>query len=290
MPAIVTVALGACISALAEGSKIEWQTTPMGATAMVTMKHAPFPHASRENGFKNKDKTFPRSPHYVDSTVALFVPRDYRLNGRVHLLVYLHGHSSNVRRALERHKLREQIVASGRNVILVFPEGPKDAADSGCGKLEDAGGLKRLVDEAVGILHREGKILAPNFGRVLIAGHSGAYRGISFCVEHGGLDQHLSDVCLLDASYGRLDAFVHWTARDNNGTFFSIFTDHLASENVYLMTNLRERKIPCLLAAEQSVDIKTLKQNRVVFLHAEKLTHDATVGWLERWLKSRADF
>lgn len=278
--------LFATISFAAE-PELEWQTTPLGSTAFVAMKNAPYPHSSRENGFKTKDKVFPREPHYVDATVALFVPSRFQQSDRVNLMVYLHGHFGNVRRALERHRLREQIVASGKNVILVFPEGPKDAGDSGCGKLEDAGGLKRLVEEAARVLHSAGRIRDPKIGRVLIAGHSGAYRGISFCVEHGGLDAELSDVCLLDASYGRLDAFVDWTAKHPKGTFFSIFTNHLASENVYLMTHLRQRHVAHELAAEQFADDEFLKRNRVAFLHAEKLTHDATVAWLERWVKSR---
>ena len=129
----------------AEPAGAAWQETELGQTAFFTMANAPYPHASRANGFTNGDKSFPREPHYVDSTVALFLPKGYKPGARTDLLIYFHGHSNSVRKSLDQYRLREQVCAAGKNVILVFPEGPKDAGDSGGGKLEEPGGLQRLV-------------------------------------------------------------------------------------------------------------------------------------------------
>lgn len=284
---IVVMALPAIRSSAAPPASAPgegWRTDDTGRTLIVPMANAPYPHDSRKDGFKGRDRTFPREPHYVDNSVGLFIPAGYKPGETVDLLFYFHGHMNNIRGAFETFKLREQIARSGKNVIAVFPEGPKDAADSGCGKLEEKDGLRRLADEVLGRLAADGEIRSRKLGRVLLAGHSGAYRVISFCVLQGGLEEHISDVCLLDASYGQLDPFVDWAARRSNGRLFSIFTDHLAGENVYLMTRLRERGIPYELAAEQNVMPDLVRASRVLFLFAEKLNHNETVGWLERWL------
>ncbi len=267
-------------------STVSWEPSELGQTAVVEMKNAPYPHASRADGFKNGGKQYPREPHYVDGSVALFVPRGFRAGERTDLLLYFHGHLNNVRRAMAEFRLREQVVASGRNVILVFPEGPKDVPDSGGGKLEEKDGLKRLVDEVLDVLVAERKIPGRSLGRVVLAGHSGAYRVISFCLEHGGLEENVTDVGLLDASYARLDAFVDWVARKRDGRLFSIFTDHLSGENVYMMTHLRKRGVSYELRDEDDVGDDTLRAARVLFVNTTKLSHNETVRWLERWLRS----
>ena len=270
----------------AEPAGAVWQETELGQTAFFTMANAPYPHASRADGFTNGDKSFPKEPHYVDSTVALFIPKGYKPGARTDLLLYFHGHSNSVRKSLDQYRLREQVCAAGKNVILVCPEGPKDAGDSGGGKLEEPGGLQRLVAEVIDKLHAEGKIPGKQVGRVCLAGHSGAYRVISFCVEVGGLDAQVSDVCLLDASYGRLDAFVEWVARHPAGRLFSIFTEHLADENKDLMTRLGERKVEFTRLENLPPDAEPLRKPRIVFLATTQLTHDQTVQWLEPWLRA----
>lgn len=265
---------------------IAWEQSDLGQTAIVPMQNAPYPHASRSEGFKRGDKTFPRDPHYVDNSVALFIPKGYRPEKRTDLLVYFHGHSNHIRKALTDYKLREQVAAGGKNVIFVFPEGPKDAPDSGGGKLEEKDGLKRFVAEVLDTLAADGKIKGREPGRVVLAGHSGAYQVISFCLEQGGLEGRVSEAWLLDSSYGRLDAFVDWAARNREGRFFTIFTDHLGGENVYMMTHMRKRGLPYELFDEDDVTDLLMKRTHVLFVHTTKLTHDQTVRWLERCLKT----
>lgn len=284
-------ALAVCANAVAapadSAKAIQWEKSDEGETAYVEMKSAPFPHASRENGFTYHQTKFPREPHYSDSTVGLFIPRGFQRRSQVNLLIYLHGWNSNVRKALAAYKLREQIVASGQNIILVFPEGPRDASDSGCGKLEDKDGLKHLVEESLATLHAAGRIDNAELGSVLLAGHSGAYKGLACMADHGGLDAGLSGICLLDASYGNLDMFVDWARKHPSGTFFSIFTDHLAAQNVYLFTHMQNDDSHCTMRIDSAADGEVLAKTRLLFLHSEKLKHDETVQWLERWLRAR---
>jgi hypothetical protein len=261
-----------------------WESGEAGQTLIAPMRSAPYPHESRKDGFKARDKAYPREPHYADNSVALFIPKGFHAGETTDVLFYFHGHLNNVRSALGQFKLREQVLASGKNVIMAFPQGPRDAADSGGGRLEEKDGLRRLADEVLARLNADGRIPTRRLGRVLLAGHSGAYRILSFCVQHGGLEEHVSDVALLDSSYAQLDAFVDWAARRPSGRLFSIFTDHLAPENVYLMTHLRERSVPYELMAEQDARDSQVRATRVLFLHAEKLNHNGTVQWLQRWL------
>ncbi|HVT27392.1 MAG TPA: hypothetical protein VHE81_05180, partial [Lacipirellulaceae bacterium] len=96
---------------------ITWEKSELGETAFVPMKSAPYPHPSRDNGYRYGKIIFPRDPHYSDSTVGLFIPRGYRRTPKTNVLVYLHGWNNHVRKAIAEYKLREQIVASGQNII-----------------------------------------------------------------------------------------------------------------------------------------------------------------------------
>lgn len=263
-----------------------WEESELGKTAIFQMQSAPYPHESRSEGFTYKERVFPRDPHYVDNSVALFIPKGFRPGKRVDLLLYFHGHDSSVREALGQYRLREQVAASGKNVILVFPEGPKKALDSGGGKLEEPGGLRRLVDEVLDVLQAEGKIPSRNLGQLILAGHSGAYRVISYCLEHGGLEDHIREVYLLDASYDRLEQFVDWVARNRRGRFLSVFTGHLAGENVFMMTEMAKRGVRYKLLQDEDASDEFLRRNRVIFLPTFTLRHLETVQWLERWLRT----
>ena len=284
---IVSVRGGTLVAAADSRPAITWEKSELGETAFVTMKSAPYPHPSRDKGYKYEKVTFAREPHYSDSTVGLFIPRRYRGTPKTNVLVYLHGWNNNVRKAISEYKLREQIVASGQNVILIFPEGPRDASDSGCGKLEDKDGLRHLVHEALATLHAAGKIDTAKVGHVLIAGHSGAYKGLACMADHGGMDAELSGVCLLDSSYGNLEMFVNWVRRHPQGSFFSIFTDHLSPQNVYLFTHIKKIDPHCTLMIDKDATDEMLARSHALFLHTETLKHDETVQWLERWLRTR---
>jgi hypothetical protein len=284
---VVSLTCSATAAATDSRPVIEWEESKEGETAFVPMKSAPYPHPSRDKGFVYNKVTIPREPHYTDSTVGLFIPHGYRRTPEVNALVYLHGWSNTVRKAIAEYKLREQIAASGQNIILIFPEGPRDATDSGCGKLEDKDGLKHLVEESLATLHAAGKIGHEKLGHVLIAGHSGAYRGLACCVDHGGLDAELTDVCLLDSSYGNLDMFVNWVQKHPKGRFFSIFTDHLSAQNIFLFTHMAKIDEHSTLKIDKDATDDLLAQSRTLFLHTETLKHDDTVQWLERWLRTR---
>src|SRR5258708_36822315 len=114
-----------------------------GTTVWLGLEHAPFPAPGAG---------------YRDDTVIVFVPAHYRYREEegVAALVHFHGHNTSADHAIVAHELREQMVDSKQNALLVVPQLAVMAADSSAGKLESPGGLVRLLAEAVGSTAREG--------------------------------------------------------------------------------------------------------------------------------------
>lgn len=282
------VALFLCLCLLLAGvaRAADWTTTDLGQTAIVPMKSAPYPHDSRKDGFKKGEKVYPAEKHYSDSSVLLFIPKGYKTGEKTDVLVYFHGHNNNVAAAVEKFRLREQVVASKKNVILIFPEGPKDVPDSGLGKLEDKDGLKNLLAESLQVLKADDKIPAANLGHVVLTGHSGAYYGIAMCLKHGGVEDNLSEVYLLDAAYGNIGEYSGWLIRNKTGRFCSIYTDHLKARNEGIMAALKEKAVAYESTMDTEADDSFLKSHRIVFLHTTTLTHDNTVTLLEKFLRT----
>jgi len=177
-----------------------------GTTLALTLRNAPFPAGGAA---------------YTDSTVYVFVPRHFRPSpGReVPMLVHFHGHGSTADRAMATHKLREQLVASRQDAILVVPQGPVNASDSSCGKLEAPGGFSRLVHEVLAHLATKdvSRLLGTtaferaNLGRVCLSAHSGGYHAAAQCLRHGGVE--VNEVYLFDALYAEADVFRDWVLR-----------------------------------------------------------------------------
>lgn len=173
----------------------------LGTTLVLGLQHAPF-----------------AGIRYDDDTVIVFVPEHYRYRAEEGLavLVHFHGHNSTAERALVAHELREQLKDSRQNAILVVPQLAVMAADSSCGHLESAGGLARLLAEAIAVASHDGGVTLDesNFpanaelGRVCISAHSGGYHAAACSLRDGGVE--VRETYLFDALYGESDAFRDW--------------------------------------------------------------------------------
>ncbi len=266
-------------------SASDWEITAAGKIAIFPMENAPYPDTSRANGYQRQDEFYPPNIHYSDPSVAVFVPADFKSGDGVNLLFYFHGHGNNLRKSFAKFSLQEMVATSGKNVILVFPQGPRDARDSGCGKLEAEGGFSRLVQEVLDTLLMEGIISNRQIGNIVITGHSGAYKVIGRILFHGGLTDKISEVYLLDASYGQLEVFADWVTKNPDVRFRSIFTDHLAPENTELMEALDKQGVVYQLVTNETASSSDFTQ-RVLFVHATSLDHGQTVQWLELFLST----
>jgi hypothetical protein len=173
----------------------------LGTTLILGLAHAPFAGLG-----------------YGDDTVIVFVPERYRFRAEegVAALVHFHGHNSTAERAIAAHALREQLVDSRQNAVLVVPQLAVLAADSACGRLESPGGLARLLGDAVSAAARLGRVTLDEsgfperagLGRVCLSAHSGGYHAAACGLRDGGVD--VSETYLFDALYAESDIFADW--------------------------------------------------------------------------------
>ncbi len=261
-----------CASALAGPSTQphgQWHSVDYGELMLRDFKNAPYPHPSREKGFR----TF-GPEHYQDSTVGIVIPKNFKPSDKVDLIVHFHGFHNYVENVLDEYELPDELNKSGVNAILIVPQGPKDAADAGIGKLEDKGGFEALLREIVEFLHDEKKIPTTTIGKVVITSHSGGYNAVSIICARGGLRDNITDVLLFDSSYGGLENFADWIKLDHDRRLVSIFTAHLAPANFELLTMLKQRDVPYEITMERDLKPDLLSKRTAIFIHTEDLLHD----------------
>ena len=186
-----------------------------------------------------------------------------------------HGWSNHVAQVLDRYELRQQMAQSKCNAILIVPQGPKDAQDSGGGKLEhEPGAFAALMKEITAFLVLEGKIHTARIGHIALTAHSGGYLVTGAILKHGGMEDAIHDVLLFDASYGELEAFADWAKRSPTHRLVSLFTEHLASANFQLLALLRQRHIAFETILEPDLNESLLTPRRPLFIHTLDLPHD----------------
>jgi hypothetical protein len=187
-----------------------------------------------------------------DDTVIVFVPDKFRFQADegVSALVHFHGHNSSAEKAISAHALREQLVDSRQNAILIVPQLALFAADSSCGKLATQDSLARLVGGAISTSSRVGRGSLgdsrfperPRLGRVCLSAHSGGYHAAACSLRVGGVE--VSETYLFDALYAESEVFREWVLarRDDPATsrhkLVSYFTTGTTTET--LNRGLRE--------------------------------------------------
>ena len=270
--------LGIIFSRLSLSQPLTGRYEHLGEMFVPQFSSAPFPHPDRINGHDYDDKTYSAQEHYSDSSVAVFIPKAFKPTEKINFVIYFHGWNNNIDSACAQFNLIEQFSESNKNAIFVFPEGPKNSPDSYGGRLEEKDGLKNLIDDVLDFLMKQRKIESIKVGNIILAGHSGAYRVISFCLMRGGLTPYISDVILFDALYGQTEKFVHWI-ENYSGRFINIYTDNGGTkyETENLMNDLDAWEIPYFRTEESQLRIDDLKNNRLIFIHTE-LTHNEVIS------------
>ncbi len=253
--------------------------TEKGELILTQLVSAPFPHPDRAGGHRYREQFFDAKEHYADNTVAIFIPRGFRETGRIDFVVHFHGWHNNVTNVLRRYRLTDQLVASGRNAVLVVPQGPRNAPDSFGGKLEDTGGFKRFMEEVAETLRARSTLQKKDFllGNIVLSGHSGGYHVISAILEHGGLTAHVKEVWLFDALYGQTERFLGWLDQ-YHGRLLDIYTEHggTKDETEKLIAVLKGRGMQFYAGPETGVTPADLHKTEPVFLFTT-LEHDDVV-------------
>lgn len=173
----------------------------LGTTLMLGLPEAPF-----------------AGLNYGDDTVIVFVPKRYRYRDEegVSTLVHYHGHNTSAERALKAHALREQLVESRQNAVLIVPQLALLAPDSSCGRLAVRRGLARLIGSALSSTAQVGRRALGDarfperaqLGRVCISAHSGGYYAAACSLRDGGVE--VSETYLFDALYAEKEVFRDW--------------------------------------------------------------------------------
>jgi hypothetical protein len=245
-----------------------------GELILAQFISAPFPHPARAEGHTYKTNFFPAEKHYRDHTVAIFIPKNFQPSAKIDFVIHFHGWRNTATNVLRQYELPQQLVESGKNAILIVPQGPSDAPDSFDGKLEDENGFKSFMDEVLATLHQKKPFKKSGIGKIILSGHSGGYQVISSILDKGGLIKNVKEVWLFDALYARTDKFKNWFEK-SDGRFIDIFTagGGTKTETENLMSNLRQKGTGYLSAQEKSLTAQQLRENRLIFIFTE-LPHD----------------
>jgi hypothetical protein len=248
-----------------------------GEMIIAKLSSAMFPHAKRDTGYWYNGKKFPAENHYRDSTVAIFIPKGFKQGESTNFVIYIHGWNNNIDSTFAQFSIAEQFADSKINAILIHPEGPHNAPDSFGGKLEESDGFKRLMDDILDLLVKDSKIKNKNIGSIILAGHSGAYRVMSFILHDGGLTQYITEVYLFDALYGQTEKFSYWLEH-SDGRLIDIYTEDggTKQESRNFMEGLQVLGIPILSRKESDVSTSDLLKNRILFISSD-LTHSEVI-------------
>ena len=249
--------------------------TQYGELRLRYFKNAPYPHPSRENGWQYNDTDYPAETHYSDSTVGIFIPVNYSPQKRVDYIVHFHGHMNHVAKVFSDFSLQQQVFKSGVNAILLVPQGPKNARDSGCGRLEEEpDAFGKLLSEVTNFLLSESVIKTDSIGKIVITAHSGGYKVTGNIVSRSELKGHITDLILFDATYSNLEGFAAWAKIDRSRRLVSIFTNHLSGENIELVSMLDDFSLPYSMTLDSRLSDKNLTSRKAHFIYTTELGHN----------------
>jgi D-alanyl-D-alanine carboxypeptidase/D-alanyl-D-alanine-endopeptidase (penicillin-binding protein 4) len=260
-----------------DGSLVK-NCAPYGTLMVTQFVSAPFPHPLRAAGHKYGKDFYSAAEHYSNSDVALFIPKNFRATGKIDFVVHFHGWRHTVAMTLPEYKLIEQFSDSGKNAILIVPQGPYNAPDSFDGKLCDTNGFARFIAEAMDKLRAGGVVGADaQIGNVIISGHSGGYGALMAIADHGGLPDNLREIWIFDALYAGTDNFVAWQ-KARNGRLLDIYTDHGGTKenSESLIALYRTNNVQFASLEETNGTAAALQKEKIVFIHTD-LAHDETV-------------
>lgn len=188
------------------------------------------------------------------------IPENLDLSGPVDVLVHLHGHNIGYRqrrtagphpnlkvgtvRDVDTDRIEQQIQASGRPMIGVLPQG---TALSRFGSFDSDAYIAEVLRVLAG-LGAFGASPAPQIGRVLLSGHSGAGRPIAEMLAEPGqprLSSKLGELALFDSinDDNQLAAVRDWVVSQLNRDLAALTATGItpAQQAAYLKNGMRFR-------------------------------------------------
>lgn len=199
-----------------------WRSDDWGECTTLDLPSAPFPYGSAS---------------YSDSSVKICVPTGFTGESGFGVVSHFHGFNATIDEVDDYQQLHPQLALSGRDAILVLPQGPVEASDGDFGRLDTADGLANLVRDAVAVLYRDGRVTGPVAGPVVLTSHSGGYSGTANSIEVGGLP--IAAVHLFDSVYADEATFAAFA--EDGGILRSSYTSGGGTDdnNLALASTLR---------------------------------------------------
>jgi len=200
----------------------EWAEDAWGRWTEVDLPTAPF----------QPDGTGP----WYDPSVLIWVPNGLSETGPLHVVTHLHGHYATVADTVADQSLLEQASLSGRDAVVIVPQGPVETASNDFGQLDDPGGHLALLGDAVAVLYRDGVYRDAVLGQQVLTAHSGGYAATAQIIEDGGLP--IDAAHLFDGLYGYSGIYADFAR--SGGVFRSTYTPSggTVTENVDLAAEL----------------------------------------------------
>ncbi|MDQ6931978.1 MAG: hypothetical protein M3160_02245 [Candidatus Eremiobacteraeota bacterium] len=274
----------------ASGLRCAAAQEPADEVLFERLTTAPYPHESRARGHLYDKVLYDAAHHYNDSTVGIVVPAHYRPTDAVDCIVHFHGWRNNVAHALTRYQLAAQLIQSRVDAILIVPQGPLDAPDSGFGKLElNEQGFANFMNEVLQRLPIAGIVHANKVGRIVLTAHSGGYGGAGGVLTRGGLNDHISDVILFDSAYGYFEAFANWTVSSPDHHLLSVFTDDTSTGNAALMAMVQGPQPNLYVRLAKEMSLAKLQTRAPTFILTTDVAHDELMqrfDWYQLFLQT----
>ena len=263
--------------------------TSYGKVFRIASSHSMFPDSVRNKLPRiYQGITYAAEEHYRDSSLFIFVPSYFDNRKPYHLIFWFHGWNNNIDSALQQFKLVEQFSNAHLNAVFVFPEGPKNSPDSYGGKFEQPLFFDGFVLDVMNELLHKNIITVKQRYDISLAGHSGAYRVISYILLHS--INKAKAIVLFDALYGEEEKFAMHLQQNPNCKFINIYTDEggTLQPSKNLMLDMDAWKWKYLQREEDACTDAELKKNRIVFLHSNKVHNDVITNNnnFEKFLRS----
>ena len=112
---------------------------------------------------------------------------------------------------------------------------------------------------------------------IVLSGHSGGYRVISYILLQGGMEEAVKEVWLFDGLYGQLEKYAMWLER-RKGRFVNIYTKDggTFNESLDFKNSLKAWGLP-LTALNEPVEEPTLLPTKGSLFWYTSLEHNEVI-------------
>jgi hypothetical protein len=273
------------ITSISCGQDLSQKYSSLGKLIMYELEHSAFPEQLRDTGHVYKSVHYSKEKHYSNKSALIFIPKHFKETDSINFVYYFHGWVNNIQKAIVTFDIIEQFEKSGVNAILIAAETAYDAPDSYGGNLEKENFFNSQLNEIANKLKSDRHLTKTKIGKIVLAGHSGAFRVMAFMLEFGGLSNNVKEVYLFDALYSQTDKFINWIELSDN-RFINIYCDDggTKEKTEEMMKMLEVDNVKFYQVKEVNLSSDMLKDNRIIFIHSD-LQHNEVIFKREQFYK-----